>query len=132
MEEFSSYLPVNFVILRIIELLTRKLCILLKSRLLFNISYCFCMFAIVLVVFISKSKRSYNVKPSAYYFLCEYKDNGRLSYQHQCSFKAFALCLFSLHNIHSVEYQQSHGVILLTKNKRVKNKIEFEFGKSVR
>ena len=33
-----------FLILRILELLTLKVCFFLKSRLLFNIFYCFCMF----------------------------------------------------------------------------------------
>ena len=49
-----------------------KFLFFLKSRLLFNILYCFCMFVnkhfIITGVYISKIKRCYNSKLSAYYF----------------------------------------------------------------
>ena len=49
----------------------------LKSRLLFNIFYCFCMFVnkhfIYLECIISKIKQCYNAKPSAYYFYVKKK-----------------------------------------------------------
>ena len=56
--EFSSYLSVKFVLF-------------LKSRLLSNILYCFCLLismSHISNVHISKSKRFYNVKLSVYYF----------------------------------------------------------------
>ena len=66
-----------FLILRILELLTLKVCFFLKSRLLFNIFYCFCMFinkhSYISGPYISKSKRFYNAKLLSYYFYMKTK-----------------------------------------------------------
>ena len=57
--EFSSYVPVKFVDF-------------IKSRLIFNIFYCFGMFVNKFFTYLTcaylKSKRRFNVKSSAYYF----------------------------------------------------------------
>ena len=58
----SKQYPENFgfLILKIIELLAREVCKLLKRRLIFNILYCFGMFVNKLIIFlrahISKSE----------------------------------------------------------------------------
>ena len=57
--EFPSYLPVKFVFF-------------LKSRLLFSVFYCFCVFVnkhfIISGVHISKNEQNHHAKPSAYHF----------------------------------------------------------------
>ena len=55
-----------------------KFVFFLKSRLIFKIFYCFCMFVYKYFIntggwYVSKSKRYYNAKPSAYYFYMRMK-----------------------------------------------------------
>ena len=67
--------PENFALLiqRILELFSRKFVFFSKSRLIFKIFYCFCIFVnkhfINRGTYISKSKRCYNVKLSAYFYV---------------------------------------------------------------
>ena len=54
-----------------------KVAFFLKRRLIFKIFHCFCMFVnkhfLNKGAYISKGKRCYNVKPSAYYFYIRMK-----------------------------------------------------------
>ena len=59
-----------FLNLRNLKLFTCEVCIFLKSRVLFNIFCCFCMFV---KKYVSKSKQCYNAKPLAYYFYVKTK-----------------------------------------------------------
>ena len=65
-----SYLPVKFVNF-------------LKSRLIFTIFYCFWIFvnklSQILRLYISKSKRSFNMKPSTYFFFIWRRRHWRIS-----------------------------------------------------
>ena len=68
----------TFLVLKIIELFEREVFIFfVKSRLLFNISYCFFMFVnkrfYISDAYMSKSQRCYNAKRSPYYFYVKTK-----------------------------------------------------------
>ena len=62
----------RFLVQRILELLTLEVCNVLKSRLIFNIFYCFSMFVNKFFIYLTcaylKSKRCFDVKSSTYYF----------------------------------------------------------------